>query len=51
MDQEGLESQRREEIIEIIQELADPEYERPKETNKLKRMSHQTLSRFNFGVF
>ena len=50
MEQETLMEQRREERIKIIQELVDFERERDKETNKLRRMSCQTLSRFNFGV-
>ena len=36
--------------MEIIQEIADIERERDKTTNKLKRASRQTLTRFNFGV-
>ena len=36
--------------MEIIQEIADLERERDKNTNNLRRASHQTLSRFNFGV-
>ena len=36
--------------MEIIQEIADIERERDKTTNKLKRASCQTLTRFNFGV-
>ena len=50
MNQEALMEQRRDERIEIVQEIADLEQERDKETNKLRRMSRQTLSRFNFGV-
>ena len=42
--------QRRIQRIEIIQEIADLERERDKGTNKLKRISRQTLTRFNFGV-
>ena len=41
---------RRIQLIEIIQEIADLEWERDKGTNKLKRISCQTLTRFNFGV-
>ena len=36
--------------MEIIQEITDIERERDKITNKLRRASHQTLTRFNFGV-
>ena len=36
--------------VEIIQEIADLERERDKTTNKLRRASCQTLTRFNFGV-
>ena len=36
--------------VEIIQEIADIERERDKTTNKLKRASPQTLTRFNFWV-
>ncbi len=36
--------------VEIIQEIADLERERDKNTNKLKRASRQTLTRFNFGA-
>ena len=36
--------------VEIIQEIADLERERDKTTNKLRRASRQTLTRFNFGV-
>ena len=50
LDQEAQVEQRREERMEIIMELADLKQERDKETNKLRRMSHQTLSRLNFGV-
>ena len=50
MNQEALMEQRRDERIEIVQEIADCKQERDKETNKLWQMSHQTLSRFNFGV-
>ena len=42
--------QRRIQRVEIIQEIADIERERDKTTNKLKRASHQTLTRFNFGI-
>ena len=35
---------------EIIQEIADLERERDKSTNKLRRISCQALTRFNFGV-
>ena len=34
----------------MVKEITDLEQERDKETNKLKRMTRQTLSRFNFGV-
>ena len=36
--------------VEIIQEIADIERERDKTTNKLKKASCQTLTRFNFRV-
>ena len=36
--------------VEIIKKIADIERERDKTTNKLKRASHKTLTRFNFGV-
>ena len=36
--------------VEIIQEIADLERERDKNTNKLRRASRQTLTRFNFGA-
>ena len=41
---------RRIQRVEIIQEITDIERERDKTTNKLKRASCQTLTRFNFGV-
>ena len=34
--------------VEIIQEIADLERDRDKNTNKLRRASRQTLTRFNF---
>ena len=36
--------------MEIIWEIADLERERDKTTNKLRRASHQNLTRFNFRV-
>ena len=36
--------------VEVIQEIADLERERDKTTNKLRRASRQTLTRFNSGV-
>ena len=44
------EEQRRNLRVEIIWEITDLERERDKTTNKLRRASHQTLTRFNFGV-
>ena len=44
------EEQRRNLRMEIIREIADLERERDKTTNKLRRASHQTLTRFNFRV-
>ncbi len=44
------EDQRRNLRVEIIQEIGDLERERDKTTNKLRRASRQTLTRFNFGV-
>ena len=44
------EEQRRNQRVEIIREIADLERERDKTTNKLRRASRQTLTRFNFGV-
>ena len=41
---------RRIQQMEIIQEIADLERERDRSTNKLRRISRQALSRFNFGV-
>ena len=49
-NQEDLMDQRENERIQMVKEIADLEWERYKETNKLKRMTRQTLSRFNFGV-
>ena len=40
------EEQRRNQRVEIIQEIADLERERDKTTNKLRRASGQTLTRF-----
>ena len=40
---------RRIQRIQIIQEIADLEQERDNGTNKLKWISCQTLTRFNFG--
>ena len=42
--------QRRIQRVEIIQEIADLERERDRTTNKPRRASRQTLTRFNFGV-
>ena len=50
LNEEAQMEQRRIQRIKIIQEIADLERERDKGTNKLKRISHQTLTRFNFGV-
>ena len=44
MDQERIQELR----MEIIQELADLEWERDKEVNKLRRKSRQTISIYNF---
>ena len=44
------EEQRRNQRVEIIREITDLERERDKTTNKLRRASRQTLTRFNFGV-
>ena len=41
---------RRIQRMELIQEITDLERERDKCTNKLRRISRQALSRFNFGV-
>ena len=44
------EEQRRNLRVEIIWEITDLERERDKTTNKLRRASRQTLTKFNFGV-
>ena len=41
--------QRRLQHMELILQIADLERERDKNTNRLRRMNCQTLSRFNFG--
>ena len=41
---------RRIQWVEIIQKVTDLERKRDKSTNKLRRASRQTLTRFNFGV-
>ena len=48
--EEAQRDRRRIQRVEIIQEIADLERERDRNTNKLRRASHQTLTRFNFGV-
>ena len=48
MNQKALIEQRREERMEILQQMTDLERERAKKTNNLKRKTRQTVSRFNF---
>ena len=40
--------QRRLQQMELITQIADLERERDKFTNRLRRLNHQTLTRFNF---
>ena len=49
-DEAAQEEQRRNLRVETIREITDLERERDKTTNKLRRASCQTLTRFNFGV-
>ena len=50
IEEDAQREQKRIQWVEIIQEITDPEREREKTTNKLRRASHQTLTRFNFRV-
>ena len=50
LEEDAQRERRRIQWVEIIQEITDLERERDKNTNKLRRASHQTLTRFNFGV-
>ena len=50
LEENAQREQRRIQRVEIIQEIANLERERDKSTNKLRRASCQTLTRFNFGV-
>ena len=50
LEEDAQREQRRIQRVKIIQEIADLERERDKSTNKLRRASRQTLTRFNFGV-
>ena len=49
LEEDAQRERRRIQQVEIIQEIADLERERDKNTNKLRRASCQTLTRFNFG--
>ena len=49
-DEAAQEEQRRNVRVETIWEITDLERERDKTTNKLRRASCQTLTRFNFRV-
>ena len=48
LEEDAQRERRRIQQVEIIQEIADLERERDKITNKLRRGSHQTLTRSNF---
>ena len=49
-EEEAQRERRRIKQVEVIQEIADLERERDRNTNKLRRASCQTLTRFNFGI-
>ena len=50
LEEDAQREQRRIQQVKIIQKIADLERKRDKITNKLRRASRQTLTRFNFRV-